>query len=178
MNTPLIYFFVFALFKEKYIGLYLFQELCSCWVLSKRPETTTWKTSMMIGRWYCQVIWANWEKKNETENGMELHCGYQYGNHQTTRPIRKYIFMQFYFWFESFNAVVYEFFSRNTTLYLKLETAILSNYWGSISGWVIPKTQKMVHDAALLSTQHYKVRIKGKVEQSRKWSSALPYTLV
>ena len=34
----------------------------------------------------------------------------------------------------------------------------------SIPGRVIPKTQKMVLDAALLSTQHYKVRIKGKVE--------------
>ena len=33
----------------------------------------------------------------------------------------------------------------------------------------------MVFDAALLNTQHYKVRIKGKVEQSRKTSSALPY---
>ena len=42
----------------------------------------------------------------------------------------------------------------------------------------IPKTQKMVLDAALLSTQHYKVRIKGKVEQSREWSSVLPYTSV
>ena len=49
---------------------------------------------------------------------------------------------------------------------------------GSIPGRVIPKTQKMVLDAALLSTQHYKVRIKGKVEQSREWSSALPYTSV
>ena len=28
------------------------------------------------------------------------------------------------------------------------------------------KDSKMVLDAALLSTQHYKVRIKGKVEQS------------
>ena len=37
---------------------------------------------------------------------------------------------------------------------------------GSIPGQVIPKTQKMALDAALLSTQHYKVRIKGKVEQS------------
>ena len=49
---------------------------------------------------------------------------------------------------------------------------------GSIPGWVIPKTQKMVHDATLLNTQHYKVRIKGKVEQSREWSSTLSYTLV
>ena len=50
--------------------------------------------------------------------------------------------------------------------------------WGSISHRVIPKTQKMVLDAALLSTQHYKVRIKGKVEQSKELSRALPYTLV
>ena len=49
---------------------------------------------------------------------------------------------------------------------------------GSIPGGVIPKTQKMVLDAALLNTQHYKVRIKGEVEQYREWSSALPYTSV
>ena len=35
----------------------------------------------------------------------------------------------------------------------------------------------MVLDAALLNIQHYKVRIKGKVEQSREWSSALPQHL-
>ena len=39
---------------------------------------------------------------------------------------------------------------------------------GSIPGRVIPKTKKMVRDATLLNTQHYKVRIKGKVEQSRE----------
>ena len=33
--------------------------------------------------------------------------------------------------------------------------------WGSILGQVIPKTQKMVFDAPLITTQHYKVRIKG-----------------
>ena len=43
---------------------------------------------------------------------------------------------------------------------------------------VIPKAQKIIPDATLLYTQHYKVRIKGKVEQSRKRSSALPYTLM
>ena len=48
----------------------------------------------------------------------------------------------------------------------------------SIPSRVIPKTQKMVLDASLLNTQHYKVDLKGKVEQSRKRSSALPYTLV
>ena len=45
-------------------------------------------------------------------------------------------------------------------------------------GQVITKTQEMVLDATLLNTQHYKVRIKGKVEQSREWSSTLPFTLV
>ena len=49
---------------------------------------------------------------------------------------------------------------------------------GSIPGGVIPKTQKMVIDSALLKTQHHKVRIKGKVEQSRERSSAFPYTSV
>ena len=38
----------------------------------------------------------------------------------------------------------------------------------------IPKTLKMVLDTTLLNTQHYKVRFKGKVEQSWEWSSALP----
>ena len=38
----------------------------------------------------------------------------------------------------------------------------------SISGQVIPKTQKMALDATLLNTQHYKLRIKDKVKQSRK----------
>ena len=39
---------------------------------------------------------------------------------------------------------------------------------GSIPCRVIPKTQNIVLDAALFSIQHYKVRIKSKVEQSRK----------
>ena len=50
--------------------------------------------------------------------------------------------------------------------------------WGSIRGRVIPNTQKMVLYAALLHTQHYKVRIKGKVEQYREWNYALPYTII
>ena len=48
----------------------------------------------------------------------------------------------------------------------------------SIPGRVIPKTLKIVLDTSLLNTQHYKVRIKGKVEQSRERSCALPYTSV
>ena len=45
---------------------------------------------------------------------------------------------------------------------------------GSIQGRVIPKTQKMVLDAALLNTQHDNVRIKGKVEQSSEGVAPSP----
>ena len=34
----------------------------------------------------------------------------------------------------------------------------------------------MILDTSLLNTQQYKLRIEGKVEQSREKSSALPYT--
>ena len=49
---------------------------------------------------------------------------------------------------------------------------------GSILGFVIPKTLKMVLDTSLLNTQQYKVRIEGKLEQSREKSSAHPNTSV
>ena len=49
---------------------------------------------------------------------------------------------------------------------------------GSIPGRVIPKTLKMVLYTYLLNTQQYKVRIKGKMEQSRERSSTLLYTSV
>ena len=56
--------------------------------------------------------------------------------------------------------------------------ANVSEDWGSLQGRIILKTKKMVLDAALLNTQYYKVWIKGKVEQSREWSSTLSYILV
>ena len=49
---------------------------------------------------------------------------------------------------------------------------------GSIPVRIIPKTFKMVLDTSLLNTQQNKVRINGKVEQSRERSSALPNTSV
>ena len=49
---------------------------------------------------------------------------------------------------------------------------------GSIPGHVIPKALKMILDTPLLNTQKYNVRIKGKVEQSRERSIALPFTSV
>ena len=71
------------------------------------------------------------------------------------------------------------------TLYIYIYIGLISRVftngkqnYGSIPGRIIPKTQKMLFDIDLLSTQHYKARIKGEVEQSREWSSTLPYTLV
>ena len=49
---------------------------------------------------------------------------------------------------------------------------------GSIPGRVIPKTLKIVLDTSLLNTQQYKVRIEGKVGQSRERSSTLLYTYI
>ena len=49
---------------------------------------------------------------------------------------------------------------------------------GSILGRFKPKTLKMVLDTSLLNTQQYKVRIKGKVKQSKERSCALLYTSV
>ena len=48
----------------------------------------------------------------------------------------------------------------------------------SIPGRIIVKDSWMVLDTALLNTQHYKIRIKDKLEQPREWSSAHPYTSV
>ena len=65
--------------------------------------------------------------------------------------------------------------------YFELGKSLFANSPGnrdSIPGRDIPKALKMVVDTALLNTQHYKVHIKGKVEQSRERSNALPYTSV
>ena len=48
---------------------------------------------------------------------------------------------------------------------------------GSVPGLVIQKTQKMLLDTSF-NIQYYKLRIKGKVVQSRERSSALPYNSV
>ena len=69
----------------------------------------------------------------------------------------------------------------STYMYIDLVGRVFANSHGdlgSIPGRVIPKTVKMVLDTSLLNTQQYKVRIKGKVEQSWVRSSALPYISV
>ena len=57
---------------------------------------------------------------------------------------------------------------------LKLTDQFTSGDLCSIPGRVIPLTLKIVLDTFLLNTQQYKVRIKGKLEQSRERSSAFP----
>ena len=47
---------------------------------------------------------------------------------------------------------------------------------GSIPGRVIPMTRKWYLMPPGLTLSNYKVCIKGKVEQTREWISALPYT--
>ena len=49
---------------------------------------------------------------------------------------------------------------------------------GSIPGYVISKTLKVVLDTSMFNTQQYKVHIEGKVEQSRERSRALSYPSV
>ena len=75
----------------------------------------------------------------------------------------------------------------SSILYVKLRLAKPAHWprvftngpgdWGSIPGQVIPMTLKWYLMPPCL-TQHYKVCIKGKVEQSRERGSALPYTSV
>ena len=62
-------------------------------------------------------------------------------------------------------------------LALRLECSPMAREIGVQSLVVIQKTQKMVLDSSLLKTQNYKAQIKGKVEQSRERSRALPLRL-
>ena len=68
-----------------------------------------------------------------------------------------------------------------TNLYINRVSRVFANGLGdqaSIPVRVIPKIQIMVLDTSLLNTQHNKLRIKGKVKQSKERISILHYTLV
>ena len=70
---------------------------------------------------------------------------------------------------------------RQIVISIGLMSKVFTNGQGeqcSMPGQVIPKTQKIALDAALLNSQQYKVRIKGKLDQFRELSSVLPYTIV
>ena len=73
-----------------------------------------------------------------------------------------------------------QFFLKNDRA-IGLMSRVFASGWGdqsSIPGRVIPKTKKMVLDAALLNIQNYKVSIKGKAKQSKEWCNTLHYTSV
>ena len=83
--------------------------------------------------------------------------------------ISLFSFFQFYAVVSRNGNVYYS--SGCTTIHINFIPGLMSRVFangqgdrGSIPGRVIPKTQKMVLDAALISTQHYKVRIERKVE--------------
>ena len=86
-----------------------------------------------------------------------------------------FLFSLFSFFPCHYLSLVY-FFSLSLSLWTNVTDRVFANGRGdrgSIPVRVIPKTQKMVLDAALLNTQNYKLRIQSKVEQSSEWSSAL-----
>ena len=72
----------------------------------------------------------------------------------------------------------------NITWLISLVGRVFANGTGdpdSILGRVIPKTKKKkkrVLDTSFLNTQHYKVRIKGKMYQSREMCCILSHTSV
>ena len=61
-------------------------------------------------------------------------------------------------------------FTKNTSLYIYWPTGTMVKVFvnNSSDRGSISKTQKVVLDASLLNTQHYKAQIKGKVEQYRE----------
>ena len=70
----------------------------------------------------------------------------------------------------------YRWFIENTNPLTKwVEYLLIIRKTGVWSLVVIPKTRKMVLDTYLLNTQHFNVRIKGKMEQSRERSCTFPY---
>ena len=76
---------------------------------------------------------------------------------------------------------IYIYIYRIVHFYISLKSRVFAGGpedRGSVLGRVIAKIQKLVLDDALHSTQYYKVRIKGKVEQSREWGNALSQTEV
>ena len=58
---------------------------CNCRVVSKKPEMTSQKSSLTMGKWNCQAIQANIKKnKGKIKNGLKVHCSQQCGKHQIT----------------------------------------------------------------------------------------------
>ena len=113
----------------------------------------------MSGRWPDSVFWSVAHRIYSKQHGVLLCCC-----HLTLSP---WILLAFMWCIHTEALTLPQFKEIPLCSPMVRETGVQS------SGWVIPKTQKMVLDAILLNTQNSKVWIKGKGEQSRKWSSAI-----
>ena len=104
----------------------------------------------------------------------------QYNNNNNNNKIKgKKKNISKFLWILNSEKLWYIFFSKPLCISIAVSLfARGSGDLGSIPAWVIPKTQKMVLEASMIHTQHYKVHIKGKVEQSRERSNPLLYTSV
>ena len=115
-------------------------------------------------------LWRMWKylfiaiTPRSTLTGISINCrGPIYGSNRIVQS-----FTKDYYLFETIQLCA------NLLGYIEY----LINTLGSVLGRVISKTSKMILDTSLLNSQQYKVRIKGKVDQSWERNSALPYTLV
>ena len=107
--------------------------------------------------------------------GISTNVGYSMPNSVYTYTLNIYDLV----WFYGISTIVGT--SIFVWVYIGLVGRVFTNGQGdlgSIPGHVIQKTLKMVLATYLLNTQQYNIHIKGKVEQSRERSSALPYILV
>ena len=116
--------------------------------------------------WGLQTASSHWEPGLENRVGVEAIWS---AIHVVLSPLRStcdtvHCLGERALFSSSFVAVFWWFLPSNATIMLYDICSNDPGDLGSIPGRVIPKTQKMVLDASLLNTQHYKVRIKGKVE--------------
>ena len=96
-----------------------------------------------------------------------------YNNSHGLSSLFEYIYTIYSLWIIPFKSI------HRLNVHHFIEGRVFANGlgdWGSIPGRVIP--QNIVLDTSLLNTQHYKIRIKGKVWPSRERSSTLHYILV
>ena len=113
---------------------------------------------------------------------VAVSISYDYNNYTTgtSRTYRYYILIWYmvilmYVFTHRLDVTQSQFFKQGTGLINRVFANGLGDQ-GSIPGWIIPKTKKIVLDTSLLNTQHFKTRIKGKVEKSREWSCDLSFT--
>ena len=112
----------------------------------------------------CHILpkWKGWSISISVENYVVCR------NYQST--VYNYIFIFYRYW-DQYSDIKTN--SDNVLIVIRVFANVPGDL-GSIPGRVIPKTQKMVLDASLLNTQHYKIRIKGKWSNPGKGEAPSP----